>query len=94
MCKEHVDIQTLVAEPSVETFDETILNGFPWPNKIQLDPVTIRPGIHDATGEFAAIVYRAPARRATLEHHGVRGRGHLLPREGLIGEQAQTFALN
>ena len=51
--EEYLDVQALIPEPPVEALDETILDGFPRSNKIQLDPMTRGTGIHDATGEFA-----------------------------------------
>src|SRR5215831_18475109 len=89
--EEYLDVQALVPEPSVEALDETILHGFPRSNNIQLDPMTIGPGIHDATGEFAPVVHGDRTWGATLEHQGFQGCGHLLPCERLIGDQTQAF---
>jgi hypothetical protein len=36
--EEHLDVQALIPEPSVETLDEAILDGLARPNKVQLIP--------------------------------------------------------
>lgn len=41
-CEEHLHIQTLVSEPSIETLNEAILNRLAGPNEVQLNPVTVR----------------------------------------------------
>ena len=55
--EEHLDIQALISEASIETLNEAILDRLAGSDKLQLDAVTIGPGIHDPTGEFAAIVH-------------------------------------
>ena len=67
--KEHLDVQALIPEPSVETLDEAILDGLAGPNKVQLNPVAVGPGVHDATGKFTPVVHGDRPWGATLEPH-------------------------
>ena len=53
-CEEDGDVQTLIAEPPIETFDEAVLDRLPRSNKVQVNAVTVGPGIHDPAGELAA----------------------------------------
>lgn len=56
--EEDFHVQTLIAEASVEAFNETIFDRLTRSNKIQQNAMTIGPGIHDTTGKFAAVVDR------------------------------------
>jgi len=63
------DVQTLIAEPPIETFDEPILDRLAGPNDVQLNPMAIRPGIHGATGNsppLSTVMERGVPRWRTL----------------------------
>src|SRR5512142_1273241 len=89
--EEDFHVQTLISEAPIEAFDEAVLDRLTWPNKIQLHPMAIGPGIHDATGKFAAVVDGDRARGATLAHDRLQGLRDLLACERLIGQQAEAF---
>ena len=65
-------IQALVAQPTVEAFDVTVLNRFAGLNEQQLDAVIRRPRIERATPKLAAIVEREAHRLAARRDHGVQ----------------------
>lgn len=54
--REPVKIQTIVAERTVEAFDECVLLRFAGLNEIELDVATVGPGIKGPAGELGAVV--------------------------------------
>src|SRR5262249_29922280 len=89
--EEDVHVQALVPQPPIETLDEAIFNWLAGPNKRQLNAVAIGPGLHGATGTFAAVVDGDRDRSATLPYHRLYGLRDLLACERLIGEQTEAF---
>ena len=61
---EHVRVEAFVAESAIEGLDEGVLHGFARPNELESDVVRIRPRVHRAADEFAAVVHRDRGRRA------------------------------
>jgi len=53
---EPVLVQTLVPELAVEALDVGVLRRFPRVDEVQLDPVTVRPGVQRLSAELPAIV--------------------------------------
>ncbi len=68
-------IQALISEPSVETFDRSVLNWFAGLNVNQFDRLLDTPGEEMARGEFAAIVHSDTIRPAACSDHDVEGSG-------------------
>ena len=67
--EEHFHVQTLIPEPSIEALDEAVLDRLAWPNNIQLYPVAVSPGVHDATGKLTPIAHGEGPGCAPLEHN-------------------------
>ena len=54
--RKDVRVEAFVAPPAIETLDERILHRFARPDKLEPDVVRVRPGVHRATDELAAVV--------------------------------------
>ena len=55
--EEETHIQAFIPQPTIKALDISVLYWLAWPNEVQIDSMTIRPRIHGATGEFAAVIY-------------------------------------
>lgn len=49
-------VETLVAQATVETLDETVLDGFAGPDELQRDPARVGPLIEMLARELGAVV--------------------------------------
>jgi hypothetical protein len=85
---EDVGVQAFVAQPAAEAFDEGILHRFARTNEFEPDVVRIRPRVHRATDEFAAIVDGDRGRRAALVTGGVSAAATLMP----VSDRSATSA--
>ena len=63
---EPVLVQTLIPEPPVEAFDETVLDGFPRIDESQLHSVLVRPLVEDPAGELRTVVHENGLGKAAL----------------------------
>ena len=88
--EEEVHVQTLIAEPPVEAFDEALLDRLTGPNEVQLNPVAIGPCIHGATGKFAAVVDGNHFGIATVLGDLLQSRHDLGPRQREIPRNEWT----
>src|SRR4051812_38419782 len=77
---EDVRIETFVAQFPVKTFDERVFHGLAWSNEVELHVMRVRPGIHGAADEFAAIVDGDRRWGPALRHDRRQGGSDLDPR--------------
>lgn len=56
-------VETLVAEPAVETLDIAVLDRFPWPDETQRDPPLMRPLVEVLTSELRTVVAHQSVRQ-------------------------------
>src|SRR5512141_2065924 len=90
--REPFHVQTLVAQPAVETLDESVLHRTAWPNEAQLHFVAHGPGFHRATAELAAVVHRDAFRQAASFLLGTfECLDYLHPRHRAIGFQLNAL---
>ena len=66
--EEDFHVQTFIAKPPIKTLDEPILDRLSRSNEVELNPVTIGPGVHDTTGKFTAVVDGDRTRGTALPH--------------------------
>ena len=53
---ENILVQAFITQPSVETFHETVICGFPWPTMHQTNAMFLRPFIQGVPCKLRAIV--------------------------------------
>ena len=81
---ENILVQAFIAEPSVETFHETVICGFPWPTMREANAMFLRPFIQGVPCKLRAIVRKKPAWQASLQpkafqhlHHPLTGKRYV-----------------
>ncbi len=85
--EEDLDVQALVAQPSVEAPDVAVFHRTSRPNEVQIDLVSIRPEIHGLAGELRAVVHSDRLWRAATGEDSIERRSHLFAADGRIGMQ-------
>jgi hypothetical protein len=53
---EQVLVETLVAQPAVETLDQRVFNGLPWPNEVELDAAPVGPLVEGLRDEWSTVI--------------------------------------
>lgn len=89
---EPAGVKTLVAQPSVEAFNESVLNRLSRFNVIELDSVIDSPREKVTAGEFAAVIHANPFWSATLRDHTVQRTGNATAGQTGIDFQGEAFA--
>lgn len=81
---ENILVQAFITQPSVETFHETVICGFPWPTMREANALFLRPFIQGVPCKLRAIVRKKPAWQASLQpkafqhlHHPLTGKRYV-----------------
>ena len=53
---EPVLVQAFIAESAVKAFHVAVIDRFPWPNKLKLDPAFIRPSVKGVADKLRAVI--------------------------------------
>ena len=89
---EPLNVQTLVAQPAIETFDESVLYRTTWPNEAQLHIVGHGPGFQRTAAELTAVVHCDSLRQmAPLVSCVFQRLRHFHPRHGTISFQPNAL---
>jgi hypothetical protein len=89
--KEPIGIQTLVAEPSVERFNQGIVGSFSRTAEVERDLMQVGPLVERTRHELRAIVDANGFGRAALSHDSVHHPDHLLAGDALSYFYRQTL---
>ena len=81
---ENILVQAFITQPSVGTFHETVICGFPWPTMREANAMFLRPFIQGVPCKLRAIVRKKPAWQASLQprafqhlHHPLTGKRYV-----------------
>lgn len=80
-------VQQLVAQPTIEAFDENVLLRLARRNVVPIDPGLLRPAQDRHTGEIGAVVGHAARRPAARHSHRIQLSGDPGARQRGIGNQ-------
>ena len=75
---ENILVQAFIAEPSVETFHETVIGRFPRPTVLQANIMFLRPFIQGVACELRPIVRKESAWQASLQPKALQHLNHPL----------------
>ena len=75
---ENILIQTLIAQPSVETFHKTVICGVSGPTMRQANAMFLRPFIQGVPCKLRAIVRKKPAWQVSLQPKALQHLDHPL----------------
>ena len=75
---ENILVQAFIAEPSVETFHETVIGRFPRPTMRQANAMFLRPCIQGMACELRPIVRKESAWQASLQPKALQHLNHPL----------------
>ena len=75
---ENILVQAFIAEPSVETFHETVIGRFPRPTVLQANIMFLRPFIQGVACELRPIVRKESAWQASLQPKALQHPNHPL----------------
>jgi hypothetical protein len=74
--------ETLVPNPAVERFDETVFHRLAWANEVERDPPLTSPGVEVLARELGAVVQSDELWLGTLEAEAIERRCHLASDDG------------
>ena len=69
---ENMLIETLIPQPAIETFHETVIRRLPWAAVLQAHSMFLHPFVQCPTDELRAVVRPKPARHAPLQAKAFR----------------------
>src|SRR6516162_7708875 len=85
-------IRTLISQPAVEAFNESVLHWPPRPDENQLHPVLQCPGFQGPSRELAAVIAGDALRSPTRSQDRlIQSRNHFLPTHGTVGNQKHAL---
>ena len=71
------DVQTLIAQPSVERLYVPVLSRLSRMNEVELHPALIRPLLERLRGELRAVIHRDGHRSTRSFNGSIQGRDHV-----------------
>lgn len=89
--REHLDIQAFIPQPTIEAFDQPIINGLARSDELELNVMPVGPSLHGPTRELTAVVHRDRSGHPAVMDNRLQGRGHLCASQRPLGQEEQTF---
>ena len=84
---ENILVQAFITQPSVETFHEAVICGFPWPTLREANAMFLRPFIQGVPCKLRAIVRKKPAWQASLQPKTLQHLNHPLAGKRYVHSQ-------
>lgn len=89
--KEDLGIQQLIPKPSIERFNIAVLGWFAWTDEVQMDAMSICPGVQYLAGKLRPIINGDGLRqRLTFEDCRLKGFDYLAGTNRMIGKKNRT----